>query len=356
MLKAQTATARRTEFEQKAQWLCLKHTPLQRSKFFSRQLGCHVFVKDESQVNPTGTMKDRRSAGFSARAKAEGYDAVAVITSGNSGYSLGNFAVLRGLRAFSIVDPSLDPRIALRLAEVSAVISTNLSAKPLSPDSITALVRDKTGFTGKILDSSNEDLFVDGYAMLCSDIFTQTELSPVGLRPTHIIVPVGSGELFASMDTQLSEFESDAKLIGVTVQNNPLSALARPEDRPASPPPASGSYADKLSASFVPFEKIVRMSMLGTGYHTSNFLQKWAVSHSESEVSISQTAYSPNRRMLVASEDAIREMYAFLTKKLRLAVEPTSTAAFTALEKLKGTVSKRDVVVVVNSGRGLHFD
>jgi threonine synthase len=299
-----------------------KNSRLERSEFFSSHLGCNVFVWDASK-SQTGTIKDWRARELLYMFRYLDYDVVAAITSGNTGYSLGHWALKYGLSAFSIVDAATDERIVQKLGEVSTVICTNLSERMLTSKDVISLVHDKivtdkTTYSSKIVDATNTDSWLDSYFAICSEIFIGVEKMSGGFRPHQIIVPVGSGELFISLDMALAEFESDALLTGVTVRANPLAG-----------PKATGSssLADKLSTSYLPLAPRVE-----------------------------QILKRDTREIMVAEETEIAEMYALLRKRLQQPVEPSSAAAFVALERLKDRVEKSNNIVVVNTGRGLYFD
>ena len=277
-------------------------------------------------------MKDRRAAELLRRFSRKGYRAVAAITSGNTGYSLGFLARaydMKDVNVFSVVDENTDGRILEQLGSVSTVIKTNLSERLLTSKDVINLVREKTGYAGSIADASNTSFsWVDSYFAICSEIFSGIQ-GETGRFPHYIIVPVGSGELFVSFDVALLEFESSAALIGVTVSSNPISELSGSAYKNTN----SQSIADKLSACFAPMMNDVQRSL----------------SHSNKTI-------SGLRKIIVAEEGRIAETYAFLKNKLHLSVEPSSAAAFVALDDLKGKVHKQDIVVVVNTGRGLFFD
>ncbi|MDO8339152.1 MAG: hypothetical protein Q7T16_00680 [Candidatus Burarchaeum sp.] len=58
----------------------------------------------------------------------------------------------------------------------------------------------------------------------------------------------------------------------------------------------------------------------------------------------------------MAGETEITDAHSLLRNKLKMNVEPSSAAAFVALNRLNCKFDKHNVVVVVNTGRGLYFD
>jgi tryptophan synthase beta subunit len=63
--------------------------------------GSRIFVKDEA-ANPSGSFKDRRAALSLHEAKKQGYDGVAVATSGNYGAAVASQAAKAGLRCIVV--------------------------------------------------------------------------------------------------------------------------------------------------------------------------------------------------------------------------------------------------------------
>ena len=77
----------------------------------------HIFVQDESK-NKFGTYKDRRSKHIVDLAAKNNIRTLSLITSGNAGYSLAQYARPFCIRVVSIVDKKIKPHIRQKLEEV----------------------------------------------------------------------------------------------------------------------------------------------------------------------------------------------------------------------------------------------
>jgi threonine synthase len=74
-------------------------TPLIDAPALARELGVRRLLLKFEGTNPTGTIKDRSSATAVAAARAFGYRAISVVSTGNAGSSLAAYATRAGLRA-----------------------------------------------------------------------------------------------------------------------------------------------------------------------------------------------------------------------------------------------------------------
>ena len=88
-----------------------KNTPLFENEELARCFRVkQVCIKDES-ANPFGTIKDRRSFTVVSEAADLRVDKLALITSGNNGFSLGKFASPHDINVVCIVDKQLQEGI-----------------------------------------------------------------------------------------------------------------------------------------------------------------------------------------------------------------------------------------------------
>ncbi len=122
----------------------------------------------------------------------------------------------------------------------------------------------------------------------------------VGLDPDYIVVPVGSGESFVGIYNGLKRRHMKAALIGVR-------------------PRARNSIADKLVTPWTPYANKIKM--------------------------ITRRKH----KIMAVSEQQIRQGFGYAKRHMRC--EPSSAIVFAALAKIQ--FKKTDVVVIVNSGKGL---
>lgn len=177
--------------------------------------GSNVTIHDESQ-NEFGTWKDRRSKFIIEKALRDNASDFVIITSGNAGYSLANYAAKVGMSTTCVVDTKTNPKILHRLSSISKIYEVDLASMYLDSERLINLSRSNEEQV--IFDATN--LFPEAYeAMLDGYQLNDFE---------YIVCPVGSGEAFAGISSMLEKRSSTCKLIGVSVAENP-------------------SFADKLS-------------------------------------------------------------------------------------------------------------
>lgn len=188
----------------------------------------NFFVKDEGQ-NPNGTVKDRRNYFVLQQAERLGVDKLVLITSGNSGYSLAKLAEGMGIQIVCIIDRQLPAALKVRLQQVSYhVIEVNLQHKILRTEEVISFAREKEDEV--IWDVTN------GY----EESYGSTVQEFRSLSPQYIVVPVGSGELFAGIAEAVNRQKLLTKVIGIGVQNT------------------TGSLADKLFTPWTPYARYMR--------------------------------------------------------------------------------------------------
>ncbi len=252
----------------------------------------HLYVKDEG-VQPHGTWKDRRSRAIIERVRGQAVDTLALITSGNAGYSLGQMAKSSDLRVVAVVDEDLPEEAYLRLrASCSEVVGVDLSHEIFGSREIELFAK-RHNSSRRVLDVTNG--FHDAYGTVVDELREQLN----GEQPKYIFCPVGSGEAFFGMYQALQRLQWSTKLIGA-------STIERP------------SIADKLHALWTPYRAYFG-EMMNHGH-----------------------------RVVLLHEGEIRAAY--LGMRDIISIEPSSAAAFAALKRVK--LFPNETVVVVNSGKG----
>ena len=268
----------------------LKATPLRRLTNLESAFGCkRLYVKNES-ANPYGTIKDRRNVTVLHEALRLRADKLVLITSGNNGFSLAQFAKADGIKVVCVVNKKMLPATKENLREVAyQVIELNLDHRILRPEELIAFAREKEDEV--IWDVTNG--YEDTYGEVVREILSE-------VKPTHIVVPVGSGGIYIGIVHALATKKTPITVIGIGTQN------------------ANDSIADKLSTPWTPYAKA---------------LEHWQTKH-------------PIYRL---SEQEIKRTYG--AYRHLLSCEPSSSVVFAAAEHHKFT--KKDIVILINSGKSV---
>lgn len=263
-------------------------TPLLKLDNFWGKHGQFVaFVKDESK-NPYGTVKDRRNAALMKKANNMRVDKLALITSGNNGFSLAKLAEPYGIKVVCVINKEAPEFIKAPLKQTAHhVIELNLDSKILRPEEIISFARETDDEV--IWDATNG--FDEYYEPILQEIIHV-------IKPSYIVVPVGSGGLFVGLAEAVERFELPTRIIGIGVQNT------------------LQSFADKLFTPWSPYTKAVE-------------------------------AYQKMGHIIIRlTEQEIKKTYQ--TFKNVVNCEPSSSIVFAAPEKIH--FLKKDKVVFVNSG------
>ena len=266
------------------------NTPLVENKDIEESFNlAKAYIKDESQ-NPFGTIKDRRNYYVFLEANRLKVDKLVLITSGNNGYSLAQFAKTSSVKVVCVVDKNINQEIKNKLKKsVYQVLELNLDHKILRPEELVAFSREKEDEV--IWDVTNG--YEESYNEIVDEI---TKKIPY---PSYIVVPVGSGGIFLGITQGLERRGAKTKVIGIGTQNT------------------VHSFADKLSTPWTPYSK--------------------ALEHYEKN--------GHNIYRLIEQE--IRETYNKF--KNIVSCEPSSSVVFAALQK--HNFKPTDTVVFLNSGK-----
>ncbi len=268
-------------------------TPLVQNQTLGVRSGLsNLYVKDES-AQPNGTWKDRRSQMIVDQTRDQAVDTLALITSGNSGYSLARAAKESGKKVVAIVDQDLPEVIDHHLRRACTdVIGVDLSHQIFGSNDIVRFAQQ--GHSDRqVLDVTN------GYHQAYEGVINELRDQLGGDQPKYIFCPVGSGEAFVGLYQGLKRLRWSTKLVG-----------ASPIQRP--------SFADKLHALWTPYQAHFG-AMMNEGH-----------------------------RIILLDEGEIKAAYVAMRDVVPS--EPSSAAAYGALRKV--SVSPRDLVVMINSGCG----
>lgn len=284
--------------------------------------GAWVAAKNES-AEPFGTAKDRRNAALLMKYSHLNPLIIVQITSGNSGYSLGMLAREldpsgERIKVVNIVAKGIDSDIKAELEFCSKVYETDLTNGIIDLPWMKKLARLATNYDGPDNNIIGVEGFrlKDGYSSIVDEI--RSDLG--GIYPTHIVVPVGSGELLTEVSYRAIELYGDKrpKVVGFTIGNN---LFASEEDRKRIKD--MGNRADKLQTGFSSYELLVR--------------------------TLVQDGIADIR---VVDGDSIIERCKFLMK-MGIDVEPSAAVAF--IGALQYGFTKEDRVVIVGSGNGNYW-
>lgn len=248
----------------------------------------NLTIKDESN-NSYGTYKDRRSKFIVEKAVRSGVSHLCLITSGNAGYSLAKYAILKGIHVTCIVHKDLKVHIKEKLLETGAsVIEIDLGHQILKSEHIISLIQ-----------QDNKEIVWDvtnGFSQAYESIIDEMKDEP----PDFIICPVGSGEAFVGLYQGIQRNNLPSRLIGVGVQSYP-------------------SFADKLGTPWTPY---------GSGM--AKIISKGHI-------------------LVRLAEDEVVETYEKYKDKYQ--VEPSSAVVWAGLIKAEIDTSKK--IVLINSGKGI---
>ncbi len=258
----------------------------------------NLLIKDESK-NPFGTFKDRRNKLVIEKAMEEHADKLALITSGNSGYSLARLAKGTGLKVVCVVDRAIDPQIKRHLKEYSyEVIEVDLNQKIFHTEDVITPARET--MQEVIWDVTN------GYHAAFQQIIGEIEKED----PDWLITPLGGGEAYVGLYEGLKRYRMKTKLVGVGLhglQNNRLRLCDGP------------SVADKLYTPYTPYKRRI------------------------------ETILKEGHLYIQVSDEQITATYNKIHRGI--SCEPSSAAAFVALAE--ADVNKNSKIIVINSGRGV---
>ena len=264
-------------------------TPLIKSKKLAEQFGFEdIYIKDESK-NPFGTFKDRTSEFVVKKALEEYVDKLALITSGNAGYSLARFAEGTGIKVVCLVDDSLEKSIRDKLKKVVyKVIEVDLHKRIIEPEEVISMVRE-----------SEEEVIWDvtnGYHQAYESIVQEIRK----VNPDYIVTPVGSGEGFVGLYGGIKRYKLKTKLIGIGVKQK------------------WGSFADKLWTPYTPYKSKI------------------------------QAIIKEDHKFIRLDEGEIRKLYKEFKNVINC--EPSSSVVFSVFDKVKFKESNK--IVLINTGNG----
>ncbi len=282
--------------------------------------GARIIVKDESK-NPFGTFKDRRCAALLDRIAHNDQTIFVQITFGNSGYSLGMLAkeyerqTGKTISVVNIVPRGMSASIRKKLETCSFVYEMDLTEKIVTRNDLVEIAKRVTGYKGPEINILTVEDFrlVNGYRKIAD------EINEAGVKPTHIFCPVGEGELATELTVRASEIwpVNPPKIVGVTISDN---AIAKKQDRLSK---LGKSIADKLRNGYSKFKSFV----------------DFFVSAGKLDIT-------------VVSERQVEREYRYLNEIAGIICEPSAAVAFCGA--LNYSLSSEDVVVVINTGKGIY--
>lgn len=244
------------------------------------------------------------------------------ITGGNSGRDLARAAIEmqkttgRRIDVVNLVSKSMSPFMKKELAKCSIVHEMDLDGRPISVAEMRKIAKELTGYEGP----EEEILSVERYNLRDGYRAVVRQMAEDGLKPTHIFVPVGGGELLTEIAAEAEKVwgKDIPKIVGVTIPQN---ILAHPDKGFLKNP--GESPADKLVCGTSPFKELVR-----------ELVRRGIV------------------ELRVVRDKAILKEYHNLKDELGIPVEPSAATAFAGAAAYP--LSPNDTVVVINTGEGLY--
>lgn len=181
--------------------------------------GSTVLIKDESANRASHTHKDRRSALILEKAFQNKADTLALVTTGDAGYSLAKMAQDIGLRIVTIVGQQCPKRTKDTLEDAGAEVRVADLSEKMTSAHIERLARKMK--CEKIMNVTTG--FQEAYIAIVDEIAAE--------QPDVIVVPIGSGELFQGIAKGIRKHNLHTELVGVAVQSKRSAAnkLSTPE-------------------------------------------------------------------------------------------------------------------------------
>jgi threonine dehydratase len=287
--------------------------------------GATVYVKDESG-NPFRTFKDRRCIALIDGVASDQRHLVFVhITDGNSGYSMGRTvhectSAHTWKRTVVNLVPNGTSRCVIKELEKYSIVRTVNTAKGIiTPNEQIQLaqqaVKEELGavIPEDAVITVEQHRQVDGYRRIIA------EINESGIIPTHIFVPVGEGELAVELAEEAKNLwgEKAPKIIGVTTKENVMAHKGLDFLKKIGK-----TAADKLKNHYSKFKELF-MALVESG----------------------------RTELVVIGERNIAPMYKRLNR-IGISAEPSAAVAFVGAREYK--LTPQDIVVIVNTGKGIY--
>lgn len=312
----------------------------------------NVFVLDFSHCHWSGTHKDLRSWAIINMAQQLGIRHLAAWTAGNAGYSLAKMMRVlppshraRIYALYDRFDESVDKRVRSSLANVECELIpiSALTKKVLTPNNIQDLVRHRAKDLPGTFNPDEYWDVTDGWDTVGMLMYRLVAAQVIrDLRPTHIVAPLGTGNLLIAILLATRDCEAAGicekgavKVIGAMPnEENIVRQIVRRK-------PTTPRYASAEVSGGVPL-----MPKIATTY--TPLLP--CIDH---ELSLQRLRYfEANEEMQVLAQAELRRAGVG-----RILSEPSSLAAFAILPSVAHALldeSPRDArILVVNSGCGL---
>jgi threonine dehydratase len=313
-----------------------------------------IFVLDMSTFGCSGSLKDPRSWAVLNTAVNERIRHLAVWTAGNAGISLGRLARLcnfdlppdRQLRVYALYDPSdrsVDRRVEAELRRTGCqVIRVAATAKTIfPPDKIRQSVQNRAEGLGEWNPEAYWDV-TDGWEGVGMVMYRLLAAQVVrDLRPTHIIAPLGTGNLMLGLQLGLQDCERAGVVVPGSVQmigavplgeNIVLSISRRKELTPSySRRVADGTppLMPKIATTYTPLLALI-------DHELESGRIGWCEVNAEAQRRVVEELRKPAADWDIHSE-------------------PSSMATFAALPEVvrQSSGNGKERILVINSGSGL---
>src|SRR5579883_2279017 len=193
-------------------------TPLQRADRLGRAIGLrHLYIKNDTR-NPTWSFKDRVVAIAVAAARQFGFDVLSCASTGNLANAVAAHAAKAGLRAVVFVPKGIERPKVLATA---AYHPTLVEVEGTYDDVNRLCLEIGEEHRWAIANVNLRPYYSEGAKTLAFEVAEQ-----LGWRaPDHVVVPVGSGNMFVKIHKGFEEFQR----LGVIPPSGIRMSAAQPE-------------------------------------------------------------------------------------------------------------------------------
>jgi len=296
------------------------NTPLWRPINLREQLGFpNLFLKDDT-LNPTGSLKDRASYLVAAFAKKHGIKDVVIASTGNAASSMAGVGAAQGLN-ITIFVPVSAPK-----AKIIQSLQYGARVIPVDGnyDRAYDLSLEYSRITGSLSrNTAYNPLTIEGKKTVSIEVFKQ-----LGKVPDYIFVPVGDGVILGGVYKGFRDLKrlglADTIPVVYAVQAEGSDAICRALEEGDFKPINARTIADSISVG-VP----------RNGYYAVKQLKNFG------------------GKCIRVKDEEILKAQKLLASTTGLFAEPAASASLAGFLKVKDTLDRDSVVVLLITGNGL---
>jgi len=296
------------------------NTPLWHPVNLRKILGfSNLFLKDDT-LNPTGSLKDRASYLVAAFAKEHGIKDVVIASTGNAASSMAGVGAAQGLN-ITIFVPVSAPKAKI-------IQSLQYGARVIPVDGNYDRAYDLSLEYSKITGSLSRNtaynpLTIEGKKTVSIEIFKQ-----LGRVPDYIFVPVGDGVILGGLYKGFRDLKrlslADTIPMVYAVQAEGSDAICKALENGSFEPINARTVADSIS-----------VNIPRNGYYAIKQLKDFG------------------GKCVRVNDGEILEAQKLLASTTGLFAEPAASASLAGFIKVKDTLNRDSVVVLLITGNGL---